>query len=163
MATSRTSIASFIAWWRVGKKSLHPVPAQQLYAARVAMLRSLQGVPLRRSVVRAHRVNLGKRHMRIGACFIQPHCFQQQRQRLVLLLRDAVELREVVPWPRIPRLARDPFLLLANVRRGFAIERKVDHLFAPEAHGCSPTRIRRTSITLVLVGPVTNRSPKPSK
>src|ERR1017187_1026473 len=163
-----------MAWWRAGKKwtsftsgtarcLLHSLPTQQLHAARVAVLFGLAGVPRRRGIVCAHRVNLGERHVRAGAGVVEPNRFQQQRQRFILLLLDAVELRQVVPGPRIPRLARDPFLLFANVRRGFAIQREIDHLFAPEAHGCSPTRIRRTSITLVLVGPVTLRSPKPSK
>jgi len=139
------------------------VPAQQFHAAHVPVFRCFPGMPLRRGIVCADGVNLSEGHVRVGAGVVEPHGFEQQRQGFAWLPLDAIELRQVVPRPRVLRLARDPFLLFANVHGSFVVQRKIDHVFPPEGHACSPTRMSRTSMTLVLVGPVTTRSPKPSK
>ena len=127
------------------------------------MLRRLQRMLLRSGIVRAHRVNLGKGDVRVRTGIVQPYGFQKQRQGFVLPLLDTVKLREVIPWPRIRGFPVDPLLLFLNVGRGFAIQREVNHFFAPETQRLPPTRISRTSITLVFVGPVTIRSPRLSK
>jgi len=110
-------------------------------------------------IVGAHSVDFGQRDMRVRVCGIQAHRFEQQRQRIFLPLLHTIKQRQVVPGLCIPRLTGDPFLLLADVFGSFAVERRLDDVFAPEAHGCAPTRINRMSITLVLVGPVITRSP----
>jgi hypothetical protein len=48
--------------------------------------------------------------------------------------------------------------LLVPVFPGLGIERRLNYFFAPEAHLAAPTKMMRTSATLVFVGPVITRS-----
>src|SRR5690242_18166567 len=120
-------------------------------------------MPPSRRIIRARDVDLGERVVRIGKRRVQPYRFQEQPERLVLLQRHAIQLRQVIVRPRIAGSARNPGALLVHLLHGLVIERKLDHLFTPETHLPDPTRISRTSITLVPVGPVLTRSPSPSK
>src|SRR5579872_684660 len=127
------------------------------------MALSRPGVLPRGTIVFAHDVHLRQRDVGVGERLVEPNRFEQQRQRFVRSPVDAIELRQVVVRPRVGRLARDPGALLFDVLARFVVERGLDDLLAPEAHRFAPTSTIRTSITLVLVGPVINRSPSGSK
>src|ERR1017187_4880027 len=120
-------------------------------------------MPPRRFVIFHHRVHLGQRSVRFREALIQTHRFQQQPQRLFLAAFYAIELRQVVVRPRIRGLALDPSPLLFHMPPRLLVERRLNHFLTPETHFPAPTRMTRTSITFVFVGPVITRSPNDSK
>src|SRR5688572_21902451 len=101
--------------------------------------------------------------MRFGELRVQAHGFQQQAPRLLGLSIHPVELGQMIIGARIRRLPLEPCELLLHVDASLVIERDIDDLTTPEAHLRAPTRMIRTSITFVFVGPVRMRSPKESK
>ena len=101
------------------------------------------------TLVGAHGINFSQRHVGIGKATVQTYGVKQQAERLLLTALRAVQLRQVVVRLRVGRFPCDPPSLLFDVMKRLLIEREIDHFFAPETHGCDPTRINCTSITLV--------------
>jgi hypothetical protein len=139
------------------------VTGQQLHGLGVARAFGGAGVMAGGGIVGTHGVNLGQRDMRIGIGGVETHGFQQQSEGFLLAVLDAVELRQVVERPRVRGVEGNRGPLFLNVALRLLIEREIDNFFPPEAHCCDPTKTRRTSITLVCVGPVVSRSPSASK
>src|SRR6185503_19312423 len=101
--------------------------------------------------------------MRFAKLRVQPHGFEQQTECLLGLSIHPVELGQVIIRARIRGLPLQPGELLLHVDASLVIERDIDYLATPEAHFRAPTRMIRTSMTLVFVGPVRMRSPSASK
>src|SRR5262249_62226 len=110
-------------------------------------------------VVGTDRVNFSEGSMRFGECGGEADGFQQQTERFILPAAHAVEAGEITVWLGVGGFLRDPGALLVDVFLRLLVEREIDDVLAPETHLRFPISNRRTSITLVLVGPVLTRSP----
>ena len=108
-------------------------------------------------------VHFRQRGVGFGEGRVEADGFKKQSESFLGLEGHAVQLRQMVIRLGVGGLAEDPGTLLFDVRLGLAIQGEIDDFFAPETRSFDPTRIKRTSITLVLVGPVMIRSPRGSK
>src|ERR1035438_9376354 len=114
------------------------VPVEQLQSARIAGALGLAGVPPRGPVILADGINLGQRDVGFAEPLVQPHRFEQQRQRFLLAALHAIELGQVEIGTRIARLARDPCPLLVHVAFGLMAERRLNRFVPPETHPRNP-------------------------
>src|SRR5579871_66242 len=157
-------------WWDSGETSACPglwlwdgVAYQQFDGSPIAGAPGGAGMLPGCAAITAHGVNLGERDVGIGIAGIESHGFQQQAQRFFLAVLHSIQLRKIVKRARVRRILRNRGPLLRDMAGRLLIEREIDDFLAPEAHCCDPTKTRRTSITLVWVGPVLTRSPSASK
>ena len=116
------------------------MPLEEFDGAPVPIRLGEAGVPPGSAEVLENCINLRQFYVSLGEPAIQAYSFEQQSQRFLLAVLDAIKLRQVLVWHRVDGFAGDPFALLADVLQGFAIEREIDHLFPPEAHSADRTR-----------------------
>ena len=101
--------------------------------------------------------------MRLPQTIVQADGLQKQSERFFVPALDPVQLRQIIVGTRVARLPLDPRALFLDMEAGLVAKREMDDFLTPETHFPYPIRTIRTSMTLVLVGPVITRSPSDSK
>jgi hypothetical protein len=102
------------------------VPLEEFDGARVPIRFSKSGVPPGSAGVPENCINLRQLDMGGGAPGIQANCFEQQSERFLAPALDPVNLRQVLVWHGIGRVAGDPVTLFADVAQGFGVEGEID-------------------------------------
>ena len=137
-----------------------PTAAEHFHDARDSVGLGEPGVAPGGGQIVADDVQLRQGRVRFSEVRIEADRFEQQSESLIGLERHPVQLRQMVIRLGVGRFAQNPGPLFVDVGLCLPIESEIDDLFAPETHAFDATRIRRTSITLVFVGPVITRSPR---